>query len=384
MSVTPASDRLREARELCEGLGTAARGALTPPATEDVLEAYRLLSSELANAASDAERSEREASELLASQRCARSLIDDVLVRRLQTVERVQAAIQQLDDLGPVSALIDAAPKAAAAAADLDRLLLSRIDDESLVVESLYSRNDPARAVRDLSRLQHSCVRIAYPLIEAEMMRRRKAVLATEMDVDAHARQAHHDIMRWHSYVASPVVLGGRVIGFLVGDRPAGPNRLDAIDRDALELFATRFSQTFERAALRRRVRIQQREMRQIASWADSLTSEMSDRAINLVSDRDYTRGGEDRVSQNNANVLDGVLTRREIEVLKLMVTGETNAGIARALVVSEGTIKFHVKNVLRKMQAANRADATSRYLHLTLGHTPSDEALIVRESDGQ
>ena len=60
-------------------------------------------------------------------------------------------------------------------------------------------------------------------------------------------------------------------------------------------------------------------------------------------------------------------MTRREIEVLKLMVKGETNAGIARTLVVSEGTIKFHVKNVLRKMQASNRADATSRYLRLTL-----------------
>ena len=51
------------------------------------------------------------------------------------------------------------------------------------------------------------------------------------------------------------------------------------------------------------------------------------------------------------------------------MVRGETNADIARALVVSEGTVKFHVKNILRKLHAANRAEATSRYLRLTMRH---------------
>ena len=29
--------------------------------------------------------------------------------------------------------------------------------------------------------------------------------------------------------------------------------------------------------------------------------------------------------------------------------------------------MKFHVKNILRKLQASNRAEATSRYLRLTL-----------------
>jgi DNA-binding NarL/FixJ family response regulator len=49
------------------------------------------------------------------------------------------------------------------------------------------------------------------------------------------------------------------------------------------------------------------------------------------------------------------------------MAAGRTNGEIARALVVTEGTVKFHVKNVLRKLQVTNRAEATSRYLRLTL-----------------
>jgi hypothetical protein len=45
------------------------------------------------------------------------------------------------------------------------------------------------------------------------------------------------------------------------------------------------------------------------------------------------------------------------------MASGKTNAGIATRLVVSEGTVKSHVKHILRKLAAANRAEAVSVYL---------------------
>jgi len=294
-----------------------------------------------------------------------------VLGPRLLVQERVLAVVERLEELGPVSALIDQAPSAAAEAVNLERVLLYRIDDGHLVVDSLYSRSDPVQAAADLLRLQTSAVRLAYPLVEAEIARRRRALLVEYDDGDPQTRQANYDIMRWRGYVAAPIVVTGRVIGFFEGDRRAGPEPLSAVDREALDLFTRRFSQIFERAAMRRRLRIQQHEMRQVASWADSRTSELSDRAIDFTSDRSPTDGDTAPASQTASDIaLGDLLTRREIEVLKLMVQGETNAGIARTLVVSEGTIKFHVKNVLRKMQAANRADATSRYLRLTLGST--------------
>ncbi len=63
---------------------------------------------------------------------------------------------------------------------------------------------------------------------------------------------------------------------------------------------------------------------------------------------------------------LETLLTPRELDVIRLMALGETNGGIARKLVVSEGTVKSHVKHILRKLRASNRAEAVSRYVRLT------------------
>jgi DNA-binding NarL/FixJ family response regulator len=50
-------------------------------------------------------------------------------------------------------------------------------------------------------------------------------------------------------------------------------------------------------------------------------------------------------------------LTEREMEVLELMVKGTTsNRRLAKALGVSENTVKFHVRNILDKLHLHNRA----------------------------
>jgi DNA-binding NarL/FixJ family response regulator len=58
-------------------------------------------------------------------------------------------------------------------------------------------------------------------------------------------------------------------------------------------------------------------------------------------------------------------LTAREREVIQLVSTGATNQEIAGALVISESTVKSHVKHILRKLGAANRAEAVSRHLSM-------------------
>jgi DNA-binding NarL/FixJ family response regulator len=56
-------------------------------------------------------------------------------------------------------------------------------------------------------------------------------------------------------------------------------------------------------------------------------------------------------------------LTRRELEVLRLMVDGRSNKEIASALEIGDQTVKTHVANVLGKLHADNRAQAVTQAL---------------------
>lgn len=51
-------------------------------------------------------------------------------------------------------------------------------------------------------------------------------------------------------------------------------------------------------------------------------------------------------------------LTERELEVLKLIAEGMTNPQIAGKLYISQSTVKFHLANILRKMEVDTRAEA--------------------------
>jgi PAS domain S-box-containing protein len=56
-------------------------------------------------------------------------------------------------------------------------------------------------------------------------------------------------------------------------------------------------------------------------------------------------------------------LTARQQEVLALVAEGLANRAIAQRLVVSETTVKSHLREILRRLEATNRAEAVARYL---------------------
>ncbi|WP_319418693.1 response regulator transcription factor [Pleurocapsa sp. FMAR1] len=51
-------------------------------------------------------------------------------------------------------------------------------------------------------------------------------------------------------------------------------------------------------------------------------------------------------------------LSKREIEVLKLLAKGNGTQAISAALYVSEGTVKFHITNILHKLDVSDRTQA--------------------------
>lgn len=60
-------------------------------------------------------------------------------------------------------------------------------------------------------------------------------------------------------------------------------------------------------------------------------------------------------------------LTAREREVLSLMVEGFSNARIAEQLMISRGTVKFHISNILCKLSVSSRTEAVALALKQNL-----------------
>jgi DNA-binding NarL/FixJ family response regulator len=55
-----------------------------------------------------------------------------------------------------------------------------------------------------------------------------------------------------------------------------------------------------------------------------------------------------------------GGLTSRELEVLRLLVTGRSNREIAAELYIANKTVSVHVSNILAKLGAASRTEAAA------------------------
>jgi len=93
-----------------------------------------------------------------------------------------------------------------------------------------------------------------------------------------------------------------------------------------------------------------------IASFSGSKVDETSKlrSGSSIPSTRDVT-GQADAMHEP---IDSGDLTRREIEVLRLIATGATNREIAERLVISEGTVKNHISNMFNRLGLRDRTQA--------------------------
>jgi DNA-binding NarL/FixJ family response regulator len=76
----------------------------------------------------------------------------------------------------------------------------------------------------------------------------------------------------------------------------------------------------------------------------------------------------ERRLGKRTATQLEnGGLTRREVEIVRMVATGRTNREIARELFLSPRTVEMHVSSILMKLNGRSRADAARRASELGL-----------------
>jgi DNA-binding CsgD family transcriptional regulator len=290
---------------------------------------------------------------------------------RFDALGRVRAAIDALRQITAPAAMLAAAPVSLCGATMLRAALLSCIGGGRMVAEAAHFTGDPERAAAVLGALRADPIALEHPLIETELLRRRRATIVDGAAVHPRVQPRLVALTGWSSYAAAPIVVGSAVIGVLHAARGPG-ERLDVLDRDVLWEFANGLAQAYESASLRRTLRDEREQMRRFLEWIGARSGELTDAPVRLATIQRLPRapapavgvalnsaGRDDRV------VFEGLLTRRELDVLRLVADGHSNRAIAQALVISDGTVKFHVNGILRKLRVANRAEAVSRYLRL-------------------
>jgi DNA-binding CsgD family transcriptional regulator len=85
-----------------------------------------------------------------------------------------------------------------------------------------------------------------------------------------------------------------------------------------------------------------------------------------LASEREFTRVPTSSAAPRTVDV-QGIITNREKQILGWVREGKSNQEIGLQLTISALTVKNHVQKILRKLGAANRAQAVAKAMTLNL-----------------
>jgi DNA-binding CsgD family transcriptional regulator len=284
----------------------------------------------------------------------------DVLTRPLGPVAEaarrlrgVQRAMTRLSSLDSVARLVSAAPREACRAVGFERAMLSHIRGDRISFASVSFEADPIMAA-DFARLARAVrPRLDRCAPEHEAVVRQMPVLVRDAQSATGLFRPLTHVARTDAYAVAPIVRDGHTVALLHADAYGTGRVLDELDRELLWTFATGIG------------------------WAmDDIASRSQRRGQGLI-DGEAPPAGEIRLGGPElegelvgAGGRLGTITAREQEVLHLMAEGASNASIGEALVISQATVKSHVRHILRKLGAANRTEAVS--LFLATGRRPT------------
>ena len=303
-------------------------------------------------------------------------LLEHTVTLRLTSLADIHAALARLGSCMTVAELLPAAVAELAACGGFDRAAISRLRGSTWRSEAVWLSPslEPAAARQMEEYVTTHWIPVGAQSVETDLIRRRAAAVVTAADLTT--RSEWLDATDTGSYVASPVMPDGRVIGFLHADCYLSGRPLTGHDRDLLWTFAEGFGLLFQRTVLLERLDQQRQRAREAFASAEKQLADLADDEIRLV----HTDAEPRVIAQRAVEVFrtsraplapDDGLTSRERDVVELMATGARNVEIADRLVVSEATVKSHVRSVMRKLGASNRADVVARYLIARKESTP-------------
>jgi DNA-binding CsgD family transcriptional regulator len=277
----------------------------------------------------------------------------DVLTRPLGPVAEaarrlrgVQRAMTRLSSLDSVARIVAAAPREACRAVGFERAMLSHIRGDRISFASVSFEADPVMAA-DFARLARAVrPRLDRCAPEHEAVVRQMPVLVRDAQSATGLFRPLTHVARTESYVVAPIVRDGHTVGLLHADHFGGGRPLDELDRELLWTFATGIGWAMDD--------ISGRGQRQALRAADGDDDGLGESRAGGAGLDGELSGSPGRLS---------TLTAREQEVLHLMSEGASNASIGEALVISQATVKSHVRHILRKLGAANRTEAVSVFL---------------------
>ncbi|MBJ7337553.1 LuxR C-terminal-related transcriptional regulator [Mycolicibacterium sp.] len=373
------SEVLAQAREIIrlteQTLGTD--GTCPPLSGADIRSADVALSTarralahrlDLAHAAPEHQPDRQVAALLMRAEHTQLAIKDALLAAQHDEVECAQRALHRLRSSVSAAALAERIP-AEVYQMGFTRVLFSHVRHGTWLAFSAFAGDDRELAFAMVEAGSTNPRRLVGPLLETEMVRRGQPILVRNPQTDPRVHTELIAVTKSVSYVAAPVFCWGRPIGLVHADRYGDEYGVQDFDREALGIFAEGLGVAFERNVMIERLQAMRHAATEHLRLADALADDFTLDVMDLAgAPTDSTEVllnqdvGDPTGARGRRPLAFGDLTSRESEVLHALATGKTNAQIATALFVTEGTVKSHVKHVLRKLGATNRTEAVAKY----------------------
>lgn len=272
-------------------------------------------------------------------QMLAMEVQEEQLADRGRRLAGAADGLARLRSVATTQALVEVVCEEVAKRCDFGRVVISRVESSSWMPTRGYFAGEDASWFTDW---MDAGIPLSGDTPEARLLTERSAAAV----YDTESTSVHREIIvedgQSSSYVVAPLISADTVVGLLHADHFPATRQVDEADRDILATFADGFVRLHSRLSQVEQLEAQRARARD---------------ALAVISDLDDGGwSGPARVVSRPDLVAD--LTTRELEVLDMIVQGATNRDIGRRLVIAEDTVKSHVKQILRKLGVANRAQA--------------------------